>query len=175
MTTDREAMTLERQAFEEWAASKPDDWFDEASAEAIAWSAWQTRADLSRAAEPVGVVDSLIGSHGGFSHAVFKASNVPVGTKLYAHPSEDARDAKRYRWLRDGSYQRTQAVTFAGHAYWDEELDAAIDAAIKQREPPTVTFAPPETEEDVMAYLRIARLHVKHAREFLQKAMESGQ
>lgn len=53
MTAEREAMTLERQAFEKWVASKPDDWFDEASAEAIAWIAWQTRANLSRTAEPV--------------------------------------------------------------------------------------------------------------------------
>lgn len=39
-----------------------------------------------------------------------------------------------------------------------------------------VVFAPPQTEEDVMAYLQIARLHVKRFREILQDAMakESG-
>lgn len=39
-----------------------------------------------------------------------------------------------------------------------------------------VMFAPPETEEDVIAYLQIARLHVKRFREVLRDAMakESG-
>lgn len=36
--------------------------------------------------EPVGEVGELPGSNGGFTMAVFKASDVPLGTKIYASP-----------------------------------------------------------------------------------------
>lgn len=40
--------------------------------------------------EPVGVTGEMPGSNGGFSMAVFKSSDVPVGTPLYATPPADA-------------------------------------------------------------------------------------
>lgn len=103
-------------------------------------------AYLSHAAEPVGIVDSLIGSQGMFSHAVFKASDVPVGTKLYTQPPEPARDAKdaaRWRWIRarlcvteiTGPSGRAKPFADADaddDPSYNAEVDAAADAAMAQ-------------------------------------------
>lgn len=52
-------------------------------------------------------------------------------------------------------------------------IGAAIAAQAKEAQPPaaSLTFATPKTEEDVMAYLRIAKLHIKRFREILQAAL----
>jgi len=51
--------------------------------------AWNTRVDAApdTSAEPVGVAGEMPGSNGGFSMSVFRAIDVPVGTKLYTNPA----------------------------------------------------------------------------------------
>lgn len=53
-------------------------------------------------------------------------------TPLYTHPSEDARDAARYRWLRNGGiYSLGYKDHGAGPEFnHSDDLDAEIDAAI---------------------------------------------
>jgi hypothetical protein len=55
------------------------------------------------AVEPAGEAGEMPGSNGGFTMAVFKASDVPLGTKLYAHPphreGEDSAEVERLRDL----------------------------------------------------------------------------
>lgn len=59
------------------------------SKKAAAITAWNTRQTLPAdgAGEAVGEAGEMPGSNGGFSMAVFKASDVPIGAKLYLHPS----------------------------------------------------------------------------------------
>ena len=81
----------------------------------------------------VGVAASMPGT-AGFTIAVFKADDVPVGTEVYTHPArsgvvsdEDVRDAGRYRWLRDlplGS-PHEQIGNFPG-VDWDAAIDAEM-------------------------------------------------
>lgn len=44
--------------------------------------------DKPEAAETVGEAGEMPGSNGGFTMAVFKASDVPLGTKLYTRPAD---------------------------------------------------------------------------------------
>lgn len=91
-----------------------------------AWSV--VRAYLSCAAEPVGELVRLGSSpYTGEYGSVFWRDNTPppCGTKLYAHPSEDARDAKRYRWLSE----HENADLYMENPGKDA-LDAAVDAAM---------------------------------------------
>lgn len=80
-------------------------------------------------------------------------SDLPVGTKLYEHPLPPAdvvRDAERYRWLVDNSYDRDGFLQFQVWKHsWEPHsqtgipiewkcrvrgpaIDAAIDAAMKE-------------------------------------------
>jgi len=74
---------------------------------------------------------------------VVHPGDLPVGTKLYAAPqpvSDDARDAARYRWLRENWFTMNSSyhgdeIKFYLHRnryadYSTEQLDAAIDAAM---------------------------------------------
>lgn len=47
------------------------------------------RIAAEREAVVVGITGEMPGSNGGFSMAVFKADDVPIGTKLYAHPPKE--------------------------------------------------------------------------------------
>lgn len=97
-------------------------------------------ADRAAGAEPVGEAGSMPGTSG-FSMAVFKASDVPVGTNLYTHPQpvvpdDIAKDAERYRWLRD-NWTTMRARSWAdqlellpGEEKWADFGGDVIDAAI---------------------------------------------
>lgn len=82
-------------------------------------SAWRTEGRESRAsgeAQPVGEAGEMPGSNGGFTLAAFKASDVPVGTKLYTAPRE--------AWKPD----REAVARIADHeGYW-ERLDSCNHA-----------------------------------------------
>ena len=68
------------------------------------------------------------------------AFDYPVGTKLYATqpqqpaPSQDAEDAARYRWLRDGNNVKQSPAVKIATSMYGLEWDAAIDAARAQQE-----------------------------------------
>lgn len=47
------------------------------------------RIAAEREAVPVGITGEMPGSNGGFSMAVFKADDVPIGAKLYAAPPKE--------------------------------------------------------------------------------------
>ena len=69
----------------------------------LSWEAWLAcegplrtavkeiarRIAAEREAVVVGITGEMPGSNGGFSMAVFKADDVPIGTKLYAHPPKE--------------------------------------------------------------------------------------
>lgn len=87
-------------------------------------------------AKPVGVAGTMPGTDG-FTMAAFKASDVPVGTNLYASPAIDAagassgdvRDTARYLWLKHfgGDYLHWQNLKRFEN---DAEFDAYVDAGI---------------------------------------------
>ena len=64
---------------------------------------------------------------------------LPVGTGLFTHPAEDAKDAARYRWLRKQHWSESSicvvmhpknAVRLGHECPSEERLDDFIDAAI---------------------------------------------
>jgi hypothetical protein len=68
-------------------------------------------------------------------------TNMTPGTKLYLHPSMDADDARRYRWLKgENNYDGWLPSYYNGRGYGRHEftilseikdLDAAIDSAMQ--------------------------------------------
>lgn len=162
----RAAMTLERQAFEKWITAPPFERgierYGEQSAwpgnyqdydTQIAWNGWQAAIEhLSRAAEPVGtlvVEPDKTNQYGKNAHVVLhdECMQRPIGAHpIYTHPSEDARDAQRYRWFRDNHYRWNAPYFDDGRWYVPtgeragglqiqdaisyETMDAAIDAAM---------------------------------------------
>jgi len=73
------------------------------------------------AVEPVGEVGEMPGSNGGFTMAVFKASDVPLGTKLYRHPPlsrEGADSAEVVTLTRAEADRIAQRLEF--DASWDK-------------------------------------------------------
>lgn len=92
--------------------------------------------------EPVGRAYPLAGSEGGFTMCVWRSSEVPIGTPVYAHQAvaktaldsfiddveaADIRDAARYREF----FASGLPITFLGVEYRTKaELDAAIDAVM---------------------------------------------
>lgn len=103
MTAEREAITVtDEMARAFWRVYAPDmDAFDE-NVEPVKRGLQAAIANLSRTAEPVAeVCDEL-----GFPILTWIGENgdkFPVGTKLFAHPSEDGRDRRKLeaviRWL----------------------------------------------------------------------------
>jgi hypothetical protein len=92
--------------------------------------------------EPVGIAGNMPGTEG-FTMAAFKAYDVPVGTKLYAHPCQsDAegwrKDAKRYSRilaLEWESYARECAKSGSVPMNFEEykrRHDSTSDAAQQQ-------------------------------------------
>jgi hypothetical protein len=69
-------------------------------------------------AQPVGVAGSMPGTDG-FTMAAFKASEVPVGTPLYASAQSEGlrKDSERYRWLRNDGFVP---------ADFEKQIDAAL-------------------------------------------------
>lgn len=147
MTANREAMTLERRAFEKWCyerfstpenvCAKNGDGAYRITNIQHAWLGWQAAiAHLSRDAEPVGYLIKFTDG------SVTFRPHIPDGTRdscgrrnpapgtsypLYTHPSEDARDAARYRWLR--VHSTGPAEPWSTHSC-PESLDDVVDAAM---------------------------------------------
>lgn len=90
-------------------------------------------------------------------------------TPLYTHPSPA--DTERLAELLRGLEIGPMAAMLSPKELF--AIGAAIAAQAKEAQPPaaSLTFATPKTEEDVMAYLRIAKLHIKRFREILQAAL----
>lgn len=64
----------------------------------------------------------------------------PQATATQPAQADDARDAERYRWLRDSacshtSKERTAAFNALNSGEWWEDTDAAIDAAMTATQP----------------------------------------
>lgn len=149
MTAEREAMT-ERQAFEKWVLDSrevpanfnrtPSGYFDWVT-ESV-WAAWQAAiAHLSRAAEPVYQARATDDSWWDVSEELYVATSATGRRILYTHPPEPARDAKdaaRYRWLRDRMYRfEIEAGVLDSKAFaerprigYGREVDSAIDNAM---------------------------------------------
>lgn|SRR6185312_13063495 len=153
MTSEREAMTLERQAFEHAFASGDVDYdahifrqfhdgsyYDEHAQDK--WEGWQAAfKHLSRAAEPVAEIGpywSLRYCGNDSIHAVAERHNLQVGTTLYTRPPEPARDAKdaaRFHWLLENCSTNggLGVEIFIGDEAPDaEDLIERIDAAMAQ-------------------------------------------
>jgi hypothetical protein len=59
----------------------------------------------------------------------FTAPSDPRGFPVYTHPPQDAKDAARYRWLRDSPHGNDVADLFRS------EWDAVIDNNLKESTP----------------------------------------
>lgn len=112
MTSNRDAMPLERQAFEEWFESWNDPHVGIVETQikkGAAWAAWQ---HLSRAAEPVAEIGpcwSLRYCGNDSIATLAKRHNLQTGTKLYTLPPEPARDANNKPWT-DSEKEHMQAA-----------------------------------------------------------------
>lgn len=117
MTTNRDAMTLERQAFEDWYTTHAFDYSRDPIGSrdcSLQWEAWQAAlAHLSRAAEPV---DSVPCPKCG-APCSYSEHEEPFGFVrkwAYTHPSEDARDARDTRTALDDALQFGTGFTVDG-------------------------------------------------------------
>jgi hypothetical protein len=146
MTAEREAMALERElrahvagmqcAIDNCGINKKE--WNEATKYAMdnigEWKRLLSEyADyLSRAAEPVAEVKDSDALYDGF--IAWRVQNPPpVGTKLYTHPPEPARDAEdavRYRWMRVHVFDDQDWGQ--GECNTPEQVDTTIDAAMAQ-------------------------------------------
>ncbi len=68
---------------------------------------------------------------------ISRFQHLPIGTKLYTHPqpaaqdAENAKNAARYKFLRDSEWRDTDLEAFIRlqlNALWDVKIDAAIAA-----------------------------------------------
>lgn len=91
----------------------------------------RVHAALKAQAEPVG---EIVPRFHGYTIVQLFNADLPTGAKLYTHPpaqAQDARDTKRYRWLRtqctDHLCVRLHTAQVAGRS-----LDNIIDAAMAQ-------------------------------------------
>ena len=87
-------------------------------------------AALASAPEPAQepVAEVIIDRYGQTDAALIDHS-LPLGTKLYAAPSpSDARDAARYRWLRNGNAVKPEEAGVYGGEDLDEMCDFGIAA-----------------------------------------------
>ena len=95
---------------------------DQEAGKAAAQSDYETRirsalVDVPAVeSEPVGEAGEMPGSNGGFTMAAFKAVDVPIGTKLYAHPphreGEDSAEVERLTRPIVGIEHRTAQEVF---------------------------------------------------------------
>src|SRR6185437_5998788 len=134
MTAEREAMMLERQAFEKWYAANAFTYFRDPIGSrdcSLQWEAWQ--AALSYAAEPVYQYRGWNGDWCDCSKNVFDGAHPELRRILYTHPPEPARDAKRDQrmfiegWRAAAEWaNRWDLISDVDSPAWITRFDAAM-------------------------------------------------
>ncbi|GAA4169340.1 hypothetical protein [Shinella granuli] len=98
------------------------------------------------AVEPVGEAEELPGSNDGFTIAVFKASDVPLGTKLYTSPplsreGEDAKEAQYWSTVEqlancEDEISRLRGLLDAAQQDYETRIRSAIvEVAVEEWQP----------------------------------------
>jgi hypothetical protein len=84
-------MSNEREAFDVWYESEKMEYWLMCADKEMCFGIWQAARQSAGATgqAPVGVAGTMPGTGDGFTMACFKASDVPLGTKLYAAPIGD--------------------------------------------------------------------------------------
>ena len=113
------------------------------SSEAAARSAWQEMIRLHHRVNELEAQLSAIGAGGvePLHKQAAETSNDDILTMadaLIIQRTADARDAARYRWLRDNDWRNDEkmepVIRLHLNAIWDEKIDAALAAQAKQGE-----------------------------------------
>ena len=119
------------------------------SSEAAARSAWQEMIRLHHRVNELEAQLSAIGAGGvePLRKQAAETSNdiLTMADALIIQRTADARDAARYRWLRDNDWRNDEkmepVIRLQLNAIWDEKIDAAMAAQANSMQPKHATKA----------------------------------